>query len=590
MLAELGFLLLVAAIVAAHGLVGAARGRIRQHGPLNLAWRWLTGHPWHGKAITDAGWLRPGSKAFTPTGHAPRFHYRPRWQRAVIRSGSALATLVLVLAWASYPAVTRWFVIFVSLFLCIFAGWRAWRGWQSRQHRKSFVYPLHKALAPLTGVPLPARPGSWLAIEPDRSRAVIALPPGFEFDPKMQQRILAIASAKLGLEAPDPEWRKVGPRPELVLTASQPPPALVTLADIMPAIEAAKRDELVWGLGKRRKVVKNSLSGDSPHIGLSMGSGAGKSATARALLAQMLYHGAIGLILDYKMISHQWAKDLPNVVIARRPAEIHAALVWLGGEGGELERRNEVALAGSDIEGNVHAVVGPRLIVICEELNATMSRLRKYWNHVRAKDDPKRSPALDGLDAASFMGRQVECHIAYIGQRLSVKAAGGDGDARENIGLFAFGRYSPSNWKMLAGDHPMPPKSLAPGRLQVVAGGVTEVQAVKMSAREARHLALAGTVSPLPAGMPGARRVTGAPLTEISGPDQPLVTVSAPPAVTGPQLVSLLEAVEQGVVSVTLGALRMARFRDGGFPAAAEHRGTAKLYDPTELAEWEASR
>jgi hypothetical protein len=54
-----------------------------------------------------------------------------------------------------------------------------------------------------------------------------------------------------------------------------------------------------------------------------MGSGAGKSVTARSPAAQLLHSGAIALILHYKRISHQWARDLPNVVIARRPAEIH---------------------------------------------------------------------------------------------------------------------------------------------------------------------------------------------------------------------------------------------------------------------------
>ncbi len=72
-------------------------------------------------------------------------------------------------------------------------------------------------------------------------------------------------------------WHLAGPSPGLELTASQPPP-LVTLDDIMAAIEAARPDEVVWGIGKRGRVVKNSLSGETPHVGLSMGSGAGKSA------------------------------------------------------------------------------------------------------------------------------------------------------------------------------------------------------------------------------------------------------------------------------------------------------------------------
>jgi hypothetical protein len=596
MLTDLLILALVLAAAGVYGAARAARARLLTVGILVLAWRFLSGHTWHGKAVTDAGWLRPGSKAFTPSGHALRWHYRPRWQRAAWRAGGTLAAAVVIMACGQYPAAAPWLVIAITGISLALGGWRGLRWLASRKHRRTWLYPVHLVVAPLLGIPLEYDPRSWLQVEPDRSRVVLELPAGFSGDEKDRARIVAATVAKLGLEAPDVAWKLAGPKPRLELTASAPPPARVVLADVRAAIEAARDDDLVWGIGKRGRVVRNSLSGDSPHWGLSMGSGAGKSVTARALAAQVLYHGGIVLILDYKMISHQWAQGLPNVVIARRPAEIHEALCWLGGDParnitGELERRNEVALAGADLDGNVHATVGPRLFIVAEEQNATVSRLRKHWNQVRASDDPKRSPALDALDAASFMGRQVKCNILYIGQRLSVKASGGDGDARENIGVIGFGRYSASNWKMLAGDHPMPPKSLTPGRLQVVAGGVTEVQGVLMSGREARALAVAGKVSPLPAGMPGAPRVTAGTPTPIPGPEQGTVTGTGPPPVTaGPRLVTLSEAVAEGIVSCSLAAVRIARHRGRGFPDPAGLRGSAHEYDPLALAEWDAGR
>jgi hypothetical protein len=422
------------------------------------------------------------------------------------------------------------------------------------------------------------------------------LPPGWNPEGKEKDRLVTTLATKLGIEAPEAKWMLAGPEPKLEITVSQPPPARVPLASVREALDRAKADDLVWGLGKRDAVVKTSLSGDSPHVGLSMGSGAGKSVTARGLLAQQLHKGSIGLILDYKMISHQWAEGLPNVVIARRPAEIHEALCWLGGDEtrgirGEVNRRNEVALAGADMDGNVHAVVGARLIVVCEELNATVAKLRAYWRQTRTKDDPTRSPALEALDATSFMGRQVLTNIIYIGQRLSVKASGGDGDARENIGVIGFSRYSASNWKMLAGDYPMPPKNLTPGRLQIVSDKVQETQGIFLTAREARALATSGTVSPLPAGMPGARRVTGTETTPISTPDQGVVTDTDPvPVTSGPQLVTLSEAVADGIVSCSLAALRIARHRGNGFPEPTGQRGLAQEFDPLKLAEWDAGR
>ena len=589
MLLDLVIVMVALALLVVAGVVREIQGRVNAHGLLKLAWRWHTGQPWHGKPLTDAGWFRPATdkRAATVTGHAPRFHYLPRWQRAVRRTGRTVAVVLLAVLWVNHPlaglAATCLAAALVTAWWC----WRAWQGWLSRVHRRTWLAPLHLVAAPMVGIPLAAAPGSWLEIEPDRSRAVAALPPGYNPDGRERERLAATFTAKLGIEAPEVRWMLAGPKPRLELTASQPPPAKVAFSDVLQVLEAARPDELVWGLGKKGVVVKTSLSGDSPHVGLSMGSGAGKSVTARGLLAQQLNRGAIGLVLDIKMISHQWADGLPNVAIARRPAEIHKALLWLGRE---VERRNEVALAGADMDGNVHAVVGPRIVVICEELNAASSRLRAYWRQEREKDDPTRSPALEALDAVSFMGRQVRVNLVYIGQRLSVRASGGDGDARENIGVIAFSRYSASNWKMLAGEHPMPPKNLAPGRLQVVSDHVREAQGIFMTAAEARGLAVSGVVSPLPAGMPGGR-VTASAQTLIPGPEQGTVLVPEPAAVTaGTAPVTLAEAVREGIVTRSLAALRVARHR-GQLPEPVGLRGTAQEFDPVALAEWDrASR
>lgn len=497
-------------------------------------------------------------------------------------------------AFVASPGAAEWGALRVALSFCALFFW--WPCEQVRYFwfRYKWLRPAHLASHRTAEIDPRRKPHAWLSAAPDRSWVRAELPAGWQPDDKAKKALVGTLTAKFGMESPDHTFRLAGPKPLLVLEAAQPPPARVSLADVRPELDRVKADELVWGRGKRSVLVTTSLSGDSPHIGLSMGSGAGKSVTARALLAQMLYRGCIGLILDYKMISHQWARDLPNVVIARRPAEIHAALMWLGRE---ADRRNEVALAGADMDGNVHAVVGPRLIVVCEELNATVARLRAYWRDERNgdRDLPQRSPALDALDAISFMGRQVLMNIVYIGQRLSVKASGGDGDARENIGVIAFGRYSASNWKMLAGDHPMPAKSLTPGRIQVVASGVRETQGVFMTAREARALALAGEVAPLPYNMPGARRVPVASATtaEVAGrsPEQPVVLETDPVVpMLSPGRVTLSEAVAEGIVSCSLHAVRKAAQRDGEFPRRLAMRGLAGEYDAVALAEWDAGR
>ena len=53
---------------------------------------------------------------------------------------------------------------------------------------------------------------------------------------------------------------------------------------------------------------------------------------------------------------------------------------------------------------------------------------------------------------------------------------------------------------------------------------------------------------------------------------------------------TLSEAVADGVMSSSKGALRIARYRGNGFPEPAGQRGLAYEYDPVALAEWDAGR
>jgi hypothetical protein len=591
MVRDLQILLFVVIICSVVMIVAAIRKGVRTHGVLLLVWWHLSGHTWNGKHLTDAGWLSPATDkaARTNTGRTRRFYYLPRAHRAARRTGRYVVAVFLLLAWINWP---EWQAIPVTVLIlgavAAYFGWRGWKRWGQRSHYQTWMQPLHLAAARQVGLPDAIDARSWLEIAPDRSRVRAALPQGYNPTAADKKQLVETFTAKLGMEGAEPRWNLAGPNPTLeLLPAASPPPRLVRLEDVREAIDDAGPDELVWGIGQRGAVVKTSLSGDSPHIGLSMGSGAGKSRTARSLAAQMAYRGAVVLILDIKWISHQWAKGLPNVAIVRRPEEIHAALIWLAVE---LQRRNEEAEKSADMEGNIHADLGARIFVIAEELNATVSQLRKYWRQVRTPDDPVRSPALDALDAVSFMGRQVKCNVVYIAQRLSVRAAGGDGDARENIGCVALGRYSPSNWKMLAPDFPMPPKSMQPGRLQVVTDKVTEVQCPNVSAREARELAGAGEVSFCPAEMPGSLVIAGR-AEVISGSDHGVVIDTPPvPELSGPVLVTLAEAVKAGIIDRSLAAVRMARHRHQ-LPEPAGQRGTAYLYDAEDLRTWDlASR
>jgi hypothetical protein len=484
--------------------------------------------------------------------------------------------------------------------LAVLGCWRGWVRWQGRKHRRAWVEPVHAIVAPMVGIPLANPPKSWLQVEQDRSRAVFALPPGRDFtDPKDQEKIVRAASRTLGISAPDPMWALAGPEPTLTIREIPPPPDEVLLEHVQQIPFDAAPDELVIGLGRDGSLVTISLDGDSPHIGLSMGSGGGKSVTCGLILAQMLYKDCIGLVLDVKRISHSWAKNLRNVSYVRDAEDIHEALLWLQREG---DKRNRIADDHADVEGKVHANVGPRIIVIAEELNTMMKRLRSYWARERGPGDPRRSPSLDALEEVMCMGRQVRINIIMIGQRLSADATGG-GDSRENLAALVVARFKPATWNMLIPDLVMPPRTKHKLRGEVVTDEVKTVQIALLTGAQRRQLAVSGRIADARKWCPEMPFVGNWPPLEtgkqeqVTAPsDLGIETVSPdipgilPPAATGAEPVTLSAAVDAGILPMTLAAVRTARHRDDSFPKPVARNGLANLYDPVELDDWYKAR
>ena len=561
---------------------------ISTHGFWPLVWRWLSGHALDGEHRTNATWLHPATKVLHRSGRAVRWHHMPRLHRAGVRTG--VTGGLLLTAWG---LITDWRATIATagaVAACVlgWTGWLAHRALRTYRHHRMWVAPVHRALGPVVALPPGERPSDWIQVERDRSAATITLPSHFTGHQRAKDAIESTVTAKLALEAPRAEWSTAGPRPVVRFRADPAPPRSVVLGDLQDAIETARDTELVLGMGRGRKPVLVSLDEDSPHIALSQGSGSGKSTTGRLIGAQALSRGAVLMVWDYKRISQAWARGLPNVCYCRTVEEIHAGALWLLAE---IERRNQVADAGADIEGVVHADVGPRIIVLAEELNATMNRLRAYWRQVRQSGDPDRSPAVEAIEDALFMGRQVRVNIVAVGQKMSVRASA-SGEARENMGIRILGRYTSSAWKMLV-DLPFVPSDSHPGRVQVVTGNVArETQVGRLTGFQARQLAMSGTVSPWPSPIPGMPHLTRVvvPGIENPGPDQGVVTVTAIPQLPAPDGIRLSDAVDLGVVRCSLGALRRASHRDPAFPHPVGWEGLARLYDPEQLHDWEASR
>lgn len=215
-------------------------------------------------------------------------------------------------------------------------------------------------------------------------------------------------------------------------------PDFVTMDDV----PEASGSMLSLGVGPNGPVTVD-LDSESPHILVNAPTGLGKSAVARSVGAQRLAQGDLLVVLDRKMHSHKWARPLAPVAhYADNVPSIGSALLNLGRE---LHRRNQVV---RDHDGPAsEAPLGPRIIVIFEETNATLSRL-KAMDRTSA---PGAYGAMDAFDDLLFMGRAVRMHVIAFAQLASYRS-GMTADLLENFGTKVMVGYSDKAWKWLAPD------------------------------------------------------------------------------------------------------------------------------------------
>ncbi len=239
-------------------------------------------------------------------------------------------------------------------------------------------------------------------------------------------------------------------------------PSVLPLNEATDFLSALSDSEILFGVDGDGSPVTQDLSADSPHILVSASTGAGKSAVARSVAVQRLSRGDLVVVLDAKRHSHRWAKGLgPLVHYAPDVPSVGDALVNLGRE---VHRRNMIV---DQWDGPLEdAPVGPPIMVVFEEMNATTGRLKEL-DRGRPRGEYR---ALDALGDIAFMGRAVQVRMISFAQLATYRASGGS-EIVECFGTRVLINYSPKAWRYLAEDCGRPvPAPPEPGRGMVCRG------------------------------------------------------------------------------------------------------------------------
>lgn len=592
---------------------------------MKMGGRYVSGRPMDGKIRTDASlhFFRRGTRAMTPDGVASDWAMAPGWWRAAWRVGVPTSVTMTYWAYTEAPILTTGALATLVGGAGVRGGKKAVRRHRSRVVHREYVQPIGATLAPvlkqdaakldewvhipaelvhettahglLDRVALPSwvnipttlirakrawkkRKNQWQktvrksmkTLERTPDSVWIRYPADLLVTPDLQKAVAATLDMKLGGDDWNIVWHGKGSAPYISVKPKPKPPDEVLFAEVLEYFQNAKPARPLLGMTATGPLYLD-LDIDAPHFAVSCGTGAGKSIFMRSLIAHFLHHGAQVIILDGKRTSQKWCKDLPGIRYCRTAPQMHEALIELHAE---AERRFEV-LDSVPADSEERPDVGPRIVLLFEEQNIGVQGLTSYWANERTREDPKRSPALDGLDAVLCTGREALMHVISVAQLFTVQASGGNPTARSIYGPRALARADRNAWMMLAPEcAPFPKQTKRRGRMHLsFEGNLHEYQVPLLTVAEARNWATSGEPVTVPA--------------EWTAPHQQRrETVTGEPVTPEPTRYTLAEAVREGIVPMEYDQLRQRKSRSKTpFPKGVM-RGKRETWTAEQLQEW----
>ncbi|SHK97290.1 hypothetical protein SAMN05421803_1517 [Nocardiopsis flavescens] len=425
-------------------------------------WRWFSGAPLDGAPRTDATWFLSANQSVDPT-YRGKFHTRPRIVRAGMRTGATLAPPAVGVAWWVDERLTMAVLCLVFVLISARAGYKMATAIMESRHQRRLVQPLAAVLAPvletnkgtiIRGMEIPR---DYLSDD----ETVLTVPLLDTWRPDQVSQAVKLIHVRLG-----GEWNHQTTKEApyfLRLTHKPAPPNFVSYKEVAHLLRQGSDATPLLGLGVEAAPVRLNFDDEAPHIGMSVGTGGGKSSLMRLLIAQLAYHGVDHFtVIDPKMVSLQGMDAIiPGLTIYDQIMSEWAAIANF---------RREMDRRYLELRDNPKAKFD-RWFLILEEQNAFALESDIVWKEIKEKKDPARPPVWADIAFILVKARQVKMHVVAAYQRMDDRSTGGFG-LRDQFGMKLLSRFSPSQWDMLVDTRPRAIPSNVNGRWTSVMGGL----------------------------------------------------------------------------------------------------------------------
>jgi hypothetical protein len=434
-----------------------------------LLFHFIRGADSSGKHKTNATWLHNATwEDNRRYAYVSEWNHLAKLPRVLWRLGMTLTIMAFgVMSLASHAlffAVAYTFAVFAGLSVLLSVIHRS----SSRSHEKDILTPLISAIAQELNVPaararqLLTLPKETLALETGVI-GVVALPANYTPSDSKRTSFGKLLSDHVNRDV-EVEWQVEKPPRQAIIRIAGRPPEKVLLSEYGHYMENGQPGNIFLGLDRFRNPYYRDLNaGEDPHWAFGARSGAGKSTFLGMTILQILANNpeSLAVAIDPKGVSLAHLEGIPGFVYFSNHMDVTE--MWEGIAGFKALMDERISLRKLN-----PALEFPEAVLLIDELPRFTDLTADAWREVSSRG---YAPVWKDVRAVLQMGREFNCHVIAMAQRLDDKSTGISG-TRSYFSFRGLAGFKENDWSMLIGTSPVEVSQPGCGRWVYVADDV----------------------------------------------------------------------------------------------------------------------